>query len=94
MCWGTFKTPRPGGHPCRNAHEALKAAGWDPKVTKVHGLGPLPEALNSGRKKVRELTGQNWVPVLVTDDGQVIQDSARIAEWAEQHPAASARKTG
>ncbi|HYP47852.1 MAG TPA: glutathione S-transferase N-terminal domain-containing protein [Thermoleophilaceae bacterium] len=94
VCWGTFKTPRPGGHPCRNAHEALRAAGWDPKVTKVHGLGPLPDALSSGRKKVRELTGQSWVPVLVTDDAQVIQESARIVEWAEQHPAATAHKPG
>ncbi len=26
VCWGTFQTPRPGGHPCANAHEALKEA--------------------------------------------------------------------
>ncbi|MEA2330957.1 MAG: hypothetical protein QOH58_1095, partial [Thermoleophilaceae bacterium] len=30
VCWGTFQTPRPGGHPCGNAHAALKEAGWDP----------------------------------------------------------------
>jgi hypothetical protein len=38
-----------------------------------HGLGLLPDAVTPQRKKVRELTGQNWVPVLVTDDGEVIQ---------------------
>ncbi len=27
VCWGTFATPRPGGHPCRNAYVALKQAG-------------------------------------------------------------------
>ena len=27
VCWGTFQTPRPGGHPCPNAHEALTDAG-------------------------------------------------------------------
>jgi glutaredoxin 2 len=36
---------------------------------------------------VRELTGQSWVPVLVTDDGQAIHDSKKIVEWAKTHPA-------
>ena len=27
VCWGTFQTPRPGGHPCHNAHAALRMAG-------------------------------------------------------------------
>ena len=24
VCWGTFSSPRPGGHPCKNAADALK----------------------------------------------------------------------
>jgi hypothetical protein len=24
VCWGTFQTPRPGGHRCHNAYQALK----------------------------------------------------------------------
>jgi hypothetical protein len=87
VCWGTFKSPRPGGHPCRNAYEALREAGWDPEVTKTYGLGPLPEVVTPHRRKVRELTGQNWVPVLVTDDGEVIHDSKKIVEWARDNPA-------
>ena len=90
VCWGTFSTPRPGGHPCRNAHQALRKAGWSPEVKKTYGLGPLPTALNPGRSKVRELTGQQWVPVLVTDDGEVIRESARIVEWARANPASGA----
>jgi Glutathione S-transferase, N-terminal domain len=92
VCWGTFQTPRPGGHPCHNAYEALKEAGWDPQLKKVYGLGVLGSALNPLRREVRELTGQNIVPVLVTDDGEVIQDSKRIIEWASQNPAASGDK--
>jgi hypothetical protein len=38
VCWGTFATPRPGGHPCSNAHEALRGAGHDPEVVKSYGL--------------------------------------------------------
>ena len=90
VCYGTFKSPRPGGHPCGNAYRALKEAGHDPEVIKSYGLGPFPDFLNQtkGRQEVKRLTGQSWVPVLVTDDGEVVQDSKKIVEWAERNPAA------
>jgi hypothetical protein len=88
VCWGTFPTPRPGGHPCRNAYEALCAAGYEPEVVKSYGFGPLPN-VTAGRKEVQRLTDQSWVPILVTDEGQVIEDSKRIAAWAREHPARS-----
>jgi glutathione S-transferase len=89
VCWGTFPTPRPPrGHPCRNAYMALKDAGHDPEVIKVHGLGVGPIKLDTeGRREVERISGQKVVPVLVTDDGEVISDSQRIKAWAEQHPA-------
>jgi glutathione S-transferase-like protein len=90
VCWGTFTTtPRPGGHPCGKAYRALKEAGHDPEVVRSYGLGILPDALNStrGRKEARELTGQPMVPVLVTDDGEAINESKRIIQWAKEHPA-------
>lgn len=87
ICWGTFPSPwRPGGHPCRNAHRALRDAGHDPEVVKSYGLGPLP-AVTQGRRDVQRLTGQKWVPVLVLDDGEVIQDSKNIVAWAKANPA-------
>jgi hypothetical protein len=86
VCWGTFQTPRPGGHPCHNAYKALKDAGWDPEVQRVYGWGVLPDALNPTRHEVRELTGQNMVPLLRTDDGDLVQDSKRIVEWARANP--------
>ena len=90
VCWGTFPTPwRPGGHPCGNAYNALREAGWDPEVKKVYGLGPLPDFMNPTRREVRDLTGRNWVPVLVTDEGEAIVDSKRIVEWARTHPASA-----
>ena len=92
VCWGTFGSPRPGGHPCRNAYEALREAGWEPDVEKSYGWGVLGNALNPTRGKVRELTGQNMVPVLVTDDGEVIQDSRKIIAWAKANPAGAAER--
>jgi glutathione S-transferase len=56
---------------------------------KVYGLGQLPD-ITPGRKKIRRLTGQSFVPVLVLDDGKVVTDSANIAAWAREHPAHSA----
>jgi hypothetical protein len=95
ICYGTFQTPRPGGHPCRNAYEALRDAGHDPELVKSYGLGLLPDALNatSGRREVKRLTGNSWVPALVADDGEVVQGSQEIADWARSHPAASERPT-
>ncbi len=42
VCYGTFKTPRPGGHPCANAHQALVDAGYAPQVIRSYGLGCCP----------------------------------------------------
>ena len=33
------------------------------------------------------------VPVLVTDEGEVVTESQRIVEWARQHPAAAVAET-
>ncbi len=90
VCWGTFPVPvRPGGHPCANAYHALRDAGHDPEVVKTYGLAPLPD-LTSGRKEVKRLTGKSWVPVLVLDDGEVVEDSKQIVAWAKAHPAGAA----
>ena len=91
VCWGTFPTLVPGGHACRNAHQALKEAGHEPEVQRVYGYGALPSALNPTRRKIRELTGQNWVPVLETDQGEVVQGSRNIASWAAANQPDSAR---
>jgi hypothetical protein len=90
VCYGTFtNAPRPGGHPCGNAYRALREAGHDPEVIRSYGAGILPGIFNRtrGRQEVKRLTGSYMVPVLVTDTGEVISQSQRIAEWARAHPA-------
>ena len=97
VCWGTFQTIRPGGHPCHNAYQALRMAGHDPEVVKVHGLGIGPRfvhVMTEGRKQIEQLTGQPGVPVLVTDDGELIWDSHRIIDWAEANPQRSSAVAG
>jgi hypothetical protein len=94
VCWGLFKTPW-SGHPCRNAYDALLAAGHQPLVTRSYGWGLLPRFVNRsrGRREVRALTGTDWVPVLVTDEGEVVQGSRNIREWAAggSRPSSSSR---
>ena len=92
VCYGTWRAaPRPGGHPCGKAYAALEEAGHHPEVVKSYGLGMLPEALNqtAGRKRAKELTGSNMVPVLELDDGTAVGGSDAIVAWAQAHPAAA-----
>jgi hypothetical protein len=94
VCYGLFRSPRSGGHPCRNAHEALVEAGYEPEVTRSYGLGPLPDAIQTpARKKVKKLTGNSWVPTLVLDDGEVVDGSQEIIAWAKANPAGAEAKT-
>ncbi len=96
ICWGTFPSPRPGGHPCRNAYRALREAGHNPEVIKSYGLTVLPDEIfnrTSGRQEAKRLTGKSTVPVLVTDDGEVVHDSKRIVDWAKRNPAGAAARS-
>ncbi len=87
VCWGTFPAPwRPGGHPCRNAYDALVEAGHDPVVERVYGLGTPLLNRTPGRRKIKQKTGQSVVPVLETDAGELIWDSKNIIAWAKTHP--------
>jgi hypothetical protein len=89
ICYGTYPVPgRPGGHPCRNAHHALKNAGHEPEVIRSYGRASLPRFLNRtrGRREVERLTGRRWVPALVLDSGAVVAGSQEIVAWAKANP--------
>jgi hypothetical protein len=94
VCWGTFQVPAVRSHPCRDAFDALQEAGYEPDIVKTYGFGGLPDALNMTRREVKRLTGQSWVPVLLTDDGTAILESKRIAAWAAAHPAVGTGRVG
>jgi hypothetical protein len=88
VCYGTFPTPRPGGHPCSNAHKALTEAGHEPELVRTYGFGALPDALNTpGRRRVKRLSGNAWVPVLELADGTAVSGSKQIVAWAAANPA-------
>lgn len=91
VCYGTFPSPRPGGHPCKNAHDALVAAGHHPELVRSYGWTVLPDVpfnQTAGRKRAKQLTGSSTVPVLELDDGTAIGGSHEIVAWARANPAA------
>jgi hypothetical protein len=83
-CYGTFKSRKPEGHPCREAHQALIAAGYQPQVVRTGGCVLNPAF--PGRRHVYRLTGNYRVPTLVLDDGTVIDGTQNIIVWAAANP--------
>lgn len=82
--------PAPVRHPCGGAAHALREAGHEFELETVPGYRLLPWTRWGGaRAKVKELTGQTDVPVLETDEGELICGSGRIIAWAREHPAAA-----
>jgi hypothetical protein len=80
VCYGTFKSRKPGGHPCRTAHQALVDAGHQPEVVRTYGCVLNPAF--PGRREVHRLTGNYQVPTLVLDDGTLIDGTQNIVDWA------------
>jgi hypothetical protein len=78
-------------HPCGVAAKALDDAGHEYEIEVVGGFKRVPFSRRGRRDRIRELTGQEDVPVLVADDGTVIQGSQRIAAWAREHAGSRAR---
>ncbi|TMK40427.1 MAG: glutathione S-transferase domain-containing protein [Actinobacteria bacterium] len=62
----------------------MRDAGYAPDIVRCLGWEALPGVFNltPGRRKVKALTGERTVPVLVADDGEVVAGSSEIAAWA------------
>jgi len=78
------------GHPCGRAAKALRDAGYEFEIETVEGYRLLPWTRRGKRDEIREISGQDNVPVLVTDGGDVVSGSGAIARWAAANPAAAA----
>ena len=75
------------GHPCAKAGATLKDAGHSYKLEVVPGYRLLPWTRRGKRAHVRALSGQENVPILVLDSGDVITGSGSISKWAKANPA-------
>ena len=77
-------------HPCGVAAKALDEAGWEYDLEVVGGFKALGFTRRGRRDHIRELTGQEDVPVLVLDDDSVVTGTRAIVDWARANPAAGA----
>ena len=67
--------PGPAAHPCGRAAKALDDAGYSYELKVVGGYRLVPWTWGSrsrDRAEVKRLSGQQQVPILVLDDGEVI----------------------
>lgn len=76
------------GHPCGRAAKALRDAGHTIEIQTVEGYRLLPWTRRGKRDEIREISGGENVPVLVTDKGEVVSGTRAIVRWAGGHPAA------
>lgn len=79
----------PAMHPCAKAAKALDDAGHNYEMKMVKGgtlkLWTWPSR-GRDRAEIERLTGQQYVPILVLDDGEIVKGSGTIVQWAREHP--------
>lgn len=72
-------------HPCRRAHEALTDAGHQYETVVFDSNRPLGLFTKGKRPKLKELSGQEKLPVLGLADGTAVSGSGRIVAWAKSN---------
>jgi hypothetical protein len=73
----------PPQHPCRRAQRELRAAGHD-FDKKVYGKGrPFGLFTTGKRPELKEMSGQEKLPVLQLPDGSTVNGGANIVAWAK-----------
>jgi hypothetical protein len=75
----------PPPHACKRAQRALRAAGHDfEKVIAARGI-PFGLFTTGRRPHLKEMSGQEKLPVLRLMNGETINGSANIIAWARDH---------
>ena len=78
----------PPPHACKRTQRALRAARHDfDKIIAGRGI-PFALFTTGRRPEIKELSGQEKLPVLRLLDGSTINGSANIIAWARDHPPA------
>lgn len=76
----------PPPHACKRAQRALRAAGHQFEKV-IAGRGRPFGLFTTGRRpELKELSGQEKLPVLSLPDGTTINGSANIIRWARENP--------
>lgn len=75
----------PPPHACKRAQRALSGAGHDfDKVVFARGI-PFGLFTTGRRPELKELSGQEKLPVLRLPDGSTVNGGTNIVNWAREH---------
>jgi hypothetical protein len=73
----------PGPHACKRAQRALRDAGHDFEKI-VYGKGrPFGMFTKGKRPELKQMSGQEMLPVLMLADGSTVNGGSSIVEWAK-----------
>jgi glutathione S-transferase len=75
----------PPVHPCRRAHEALRAAGHEYRTEVADRNRPFGLFTSGKRPELKRISGQEKLPVLQLPDGSTVNGSREIIRWARKH---------
>ena len=76
----------PPPHACKRAQRALRDAGHDfDKVIAARGI-PFGLFTTGRRPRLKQISGQEKLPVLLLPNNETISGSADIIAWARDHP--------
>jgi glutathione S-transferase len=75
----------PRFHPCRKAHDALSRGGHDYRTEVVDRNRPGGLFTKGRRPGLKEMTGQEKLPVLRLPDGGYVVGSGDIVAWAREN---------
>lgn len=81
--------PRP--HACRRAIEALRTSGHDFEKV-IFDRGIIFGLFTTGRRpELKQISGQEKLPVLLLGDGTTVNGGSKIVAWAKANPPAIER---
>jgi glutathione S-transferase len=80
----------PPQHPCRRAQRALRDAGHDFEKIVFDKGHPFGLFTKGKRPELKEISGQEMLPVLQLPDGSTVNGGANIVDWASANAPATA----
>jgi glutathione S-transferase len=84
----------PPQHACRRAQRALREAGHEFEKI-VYGKGRPFGLFTKGRRpELKEMSGQEMLPVLALPDGSTVNGASKIVAWAEANAPAARSAVG
>lgn len=72
-------------HPCHKAHDALTEAGHTYETIVFDDNKPFGLRTKGKRPKLKEISGQEKLPVLQLPDGSTVNGGGKIANWAKEN---------